>query len=420
MLETLKYLCVAGCPDDKNVVGFTCSGGGATMLADHAEKIGLKFPNFESNGSEKIVELLPAIATVSNPLDYTTPIWGQPEKTGPVFQESMAEISGQSAILIQDYPAKGLDESMIFYRNDALAFAKAAANNNIPAAICSTIPENFDKETRELLIAHGVAPMQGIHEALNAISQAVTWKKNKSDILKNKPLEIIQGTSNLNNLYVLDEFEGKSLLKKMGFSVPKGRLTSKDFASKYATELGFPVVLKMVGTKIIHKTEVGAVTLNLNSTLEVSKALIEMNQSVHANFPEGVSESYLVEKMVKLPIAELIIGIRADPQFGLALTIGSGGIFVELIGDSSTLLLPTKLTDIEKSLKSLKLAKLLDGFRGKPKVNINLIAQEILKLALFAEKNINTIAEIEVNPMFVYEKSVVFVDVLIHAVKTEV
>ena len=124
--------------------------------------------------------------------------------------------------------------------------------------------------------------------------------------------------------------------------------------------------------------------------------------------------------MVKPPIAELIIGIRADPQFGLALTIGSGGIFVELIGDSSTLLLPTKLTDIEKSLKSLKLAKLLDGFRGKPKVNINLIAQEILKLALFAEKNINTIAEIEVNPMFVYEKSVVFVDVLIHAVKTEV
>jgi acyl-CoA synthetase (NDP forming) len=332
----------------------------------------------------------------------------------------MAEISGQSAILIQDYPAKGLDESMIFYRNDALAFAKAAANNNIPAAICSTIPENFDKETRELLIAHGVAPMQGIHEALNAISQAVTWKKNKSDILKNKPLEIIQGTSNLNNLYVLDEFEGKSLLKKMGFSVPKGSLASKDFASKYATELGFPVVLKMVGTKIIHKTEVGAVTLNLNSTLEVSKALIEMNQSVHANFPEGVSESYLVEKMVKLPIAELIIGIRADSQFGLALTIGSGGIFVELIGDSSTLLLPTKLTDIEKSLKSLKLAKLLDGFRGKPKVNINLIAQEILKLALFAEKNINTIAEIEVNPMFVYEKSVVFVDVLIHAVKTEV
>ena len=131
----------------------------------------------------KYLELLPAIATVSNPLDYTTPIWGQPEKTEPVFQEAMAEISGQSAILIQDYPAKGLDESLIFYRNDALAFAKAAANNNIPAAICSTIPENFDKETRELLIAQGVAPMQGIHEALNAISQAVTWKKNRSDIL---------------------------------------------------------------------------------------------------------------------------------------------------------------------------------------------------------------------------------------------
>jgi hypothetical protein len=176
----------------------------------------------------------------------------------------------------------------------------------------------------------------------------------------------------------------------------------------------------MVSTKIIHKTEMGAVTLNLNSTSEVSKALKEMDQRVYANFPEGVSESYLVEQMVKPPIAELIIGIRADPQFGLALTIGSGGIFVELIRDSSTLLLPTKLMDIEKSLKSLKLAKLFEGFRGKPKVDINIIAQEILNLAIFAEKNINTIAEIEVNPMFVYEKSVVFVDVLIHAVKTPV
>ena len=88
-LETLKYLCVSGCPKQENMIGFTCSGGGATMLADKAEEIGLKFPKFNKEKSDKLVGLLPEIATLSNPLDYTTPIWGQPEKTRPVFQEAM-------------------------------------------------------------------------------------------------------------------------------------------------------------------------------------------------------------------------------------------------------------------------------------------------------------------------------------------
>ena len=118
-LETLKYLCVSGCPKQEHIIGFTCSGGGATMLADKAEDIGLKFPNFNKEKSDKLVGLLPEIATLSNPLDYTTPIWGQPEKTRPVFQEAMNQGLVHSAILVQDYPAKGLDESLVYYRNDA-------------------------------------------------------------------------------------------------------------------------------------------------------------------------------------------------------------------------------------------------------------------------------------------------------------
>ena len=417
-LETLKYLCVSGCPRQENIIGFTCSGGGATMLADKAEDIGLKFPNFNKEKSDKLVGLLPEIATLSNPLDYTTPIWGQPEKTRPVFQEAMSQVLAQSAILVQDYPAKGLDESLVYYRNDALAFAEAAADNNLPAAICSTIPENFDAETRDLLVSLGVSPMQGIHEALNAISHAATWNKNRAHILGTKLDSVFEVVANLDRLSVLDEYESKALLKKNGFNVPQGKLCLDKVTSNDLGSLNFPVALKMVSSKILHKTELNAVVLNIESDFELRAAVKKMRSSVSKKASNLVSNRYLVEEMANTPLAELIVGIRSDSQFGLSLTIGSGGILVDLIGDVSTIMLPTHSGEIREAIKHLKVFKLLDGFRGKPKVKLDVVVDAIMKLVIFAEENINLISEIEINPMFVYEDSVQMVDALIYAFDT--
>ena len=417
-LETLKYLCVSGCPKQENIIGFTCSGGGATMLADKAEDIGLKFPNFNKEKSDKLVGLLPEIATLSNPLDYTTPIWGQPEKTRPVFQEAMNQVLAQSAILVQDYPAKGLDESLVYYRNDALAFAEAAADNNLPAAICSTIPENFDAETRDLLVSLGVSPMQGIHEALNAISHAATWNKNRVHILGTKLDSVFEVVANLDRLSVLDEYESKALLKKNGFNVPQGKLCLDKVTSNDLGSLNFPVALKMVSSKILHKTELNAVVLNVEGEFELRAAVKKMRSSVSKKAPNLVSNRYLIEEMANTPLAELIVGIRSDSQFGLSLTIGSGGILVDLIGDVSTIMLPTHSGEIREAIKHLKVFKLLDGFRGKPKVKLDVVVDAIMKLVIFAEENINLISEIEINPMFVYEDSVQMVDALIYAFDT--
>lgn len=417
-LETLKYLCVSGCPKQEHIIGFTCSGGGATMLADKAEDIGLKFPNFNKEKSDKLVGLLPEIATLSNPLDYTTPIWGQPEKTRPVFQEAMNQGLVNSAILVQDYPAKGLDESLVYYRNDALAFAQAAADNNLPAAICSTIPENFDKETRDLLISIGVSPMQGIHEALWAISHAVTWNKNRANILEKKLNSVFEVLGNPDRLRVLDEQDSKSLLKKNGFNIPEGVVCLDKIDANDLCSLSFPVALKMVSSKILHKTELNAVILNIKSELELRTAFENMRSSVSNVAPDLLSDKYLVEEMANTPIAELIVGIRSDTQFGLALTIGSGGVLVDLIGDVSTIILPTHSGEIKEVIKRLKVFKLLDGFRGKPKVKLDFVVDAIMKLIIFAQENLNLISEIEINPMFVYEDSVLMVDALIYAFDT--
>ena len=130
------------------------------MLADHVQGLGLRFPPPSERTAERLAQCLPHTATVSNPLDYTTPIWGMPERVRPVFDAMLAD-PFDIALIVQDYPLEGLDESKDSYLSDARSFIAAARAAGVPAAVCSTLPENLDRTTREMLVAAGVAPMQG-------------------------------------------------------------------------------------------------------------------------------------------------------------------------------------------------------------------------------------------------------------------
>ncbi|MEP4199254.1 MAG: acetate--CoA ligase family protein [Aliishimia sp.] len=411
-LETLKYLCVVEAPKGPSVTGFTCSGGGATMLADYAEKIGLSFPAVSEQGHITLPDLLPDIATVSNPLDYTTPIWGQREHTYPVFAKTIEAVGAAATVLVQDYPAEGLDASKIYYQNDADAFAQAAKEHGIPAAICATLPENLDRATRRHLISLGVAPMQGIHEALNAIRDAALWSKRRARIKDARPAGLLAGIS-IDAPQVLTEDAGKSWLSARGLNVPKGRCGSAMEAREIAKAVGYPVALKMMSPQLVHKTEAGAVVLGLKDAQALGVALRDMRHTVSTYDAKAVTDNFLVEAMSPPPLAELIVTLRTDPQFGSALVIGSGGILTELVGDAVTLLLPATPTDIADALASLRVARLLEGFRGRAKVDIGKIALALHHLCEAVIVEHETIAEIEINPMFVYADHIVAVDALI-------
>jgi acetate---CoA ligase (ADP-forming) len=410
-LETLKFLCVAGAPKGTGVVGFTCSGGGATMLADHAEKIGLGFPPVDPAQHTQIAALLPDIATVSNPLDYTTPIWGQGEQTYPVFAQTIAATAADTAVLVQDYPAPGLDASKQYYQQDAAAFARAAKEHGVPAAVCATLPENMDVATRELLVAEGIAPMQGIHEALNAIAQAALWAQARERIARTEPMplwphRIIGATA------MLTEDKGKLWLAKHGIAVPRGRAVSGPQVCGAAKEVGYPVALKMMSPQLAHKTDAGAVVLNLAGSHALSAATVQMSTDVKAYNLQAVSDLFLVEEMSPPPLAELVVTLRRDPHFGAALVLGSGGILVELVGDVVTLLLPASPLDIVDALQSLRVAGLLSGFRGRMKADMNKIADQIHHLCRAFIEDGADVAEIEINPLFVYPDHICAVDVL--------
>ncbi len=399
-LETLKFLCVAGVPTGHEVLGFTCSGGGATMLADHGESIGLIYPAPDKAAKKRLTEVLPPIATVSNPLDYTTPIWGQPDVTTRVFTTALETVAAQATLLVQDYPAAGLDETKQLYLNDGLAFASAATKAGLPAAICASLPENIDAATRDLFISHGIAPMQGIHETLNAIRDAAQWGAARRRILAHPPMPLLQVKTAVNPGFETEDI-GKKRLGVAGISVPDGRVVKAADIGLAAQALDFPVVLKMMSPELPHKTEAGAVALGLQTPADVIAAATTMRSTVANRAPLAVTDMFLLESMAPPPLAELVVGIRRDPQFGLAMTLGSGGILVELVGDAKTLLLPTGIQDIKSALLDLRVSALLHGFRGRPPVDIDLLASAISGLADYVTAHKDEIVELEINPLFV-------------------
>ncbi|MEM7428923.1 MAG: acetate--CoA ligase family protein [Pseudomonadota bacterium] len=409
LLETLKFLTVAGVPAGAKVAGFTCSGGGATMLADHAEKVGLEFSQPTEATAERLKSLLPHTATVSNPLDYTTPIWGDRERVPPVFEAHLQD-GYDAAVIVQDYPLPGLDESKPFYLNDAHSFVETTSQAGIPAAVCATLPENLDRETGEWLVTAGVAPMQGINECLDAMSAAAWYGAYASSSDRSRWLP--QGNlANSEQSETLHEGAGKELLRAAGLHVPDGAECSGRDAAGHAHELGYPVVLKMLGPRLLHKTEFGAVAVGLKDRQSVDAAVVRMVDDVRAKDPQAVTDNFLVERMQREPVAELLLSLRRDPQFGLALTLASGGILVELVSDAATVLLPATDSELRQAISRLKVSRLLEGYRSKPSGDRNAIVSEIQALAaLMADRP--EIAEIEINPLFVFESGVSVVDVL--------
>jgi len=411
LLETLKFLCVAGAPRGKRMAGFTCSGGGATMLADMGEKRGLSSPQPTAETKSALKELLPFTATVSNPLDYTTPIWGYREKTEPVFRTFLND-GYDSAVLIQDYPAPGLDESRYIYFTDAMGFVAAVTDAGIPAAICSTLSENMDIETRRALIDAGVAPMQGLSECLNAIKAAAWYSERREKVDTAMPHLNLPCRAFGNEIETIDEATAKSLLSDAGLVVPDSVVTTAAEAVAASRSLKFPVALKMASPRLPHKTEAGAVRLNIATAEDLPDAIDAMVKSVKAYDSNAYCDRFLIETMADKPAVELLVTVRLDPTFGFALTIGVGGTLVEIVKDTITILLPAGRNEIDRALSRLKTAPLLEGHRGAKAINREALLDAILALTAYAQERSDTISEIEINPLFVSPDQVVAVDAL--------
>jgi hypothetical protein len=173
------------------------------------------------------------------------------------------------------------------------------------------------------------------------------------------------------------------------------------------------LVLKAVSAQLPHKTEAGAVALNLTDAAALKQALEQMRQRI-ADYAPGVPfDQVILERMLPPPVAELIVGIKRENGFALALVIGAGGILVELLKDSRSLLLPTNPEAIRAALLSLRSAPLLLGFRGREMADLDALVAAISAVADYACENAERLLELDVNPLLVGAQGSVAVDALI-------
>jgi acyl-CoA synthetase (NDP forming) len=213
---------------------------------------------------------------------------------------------------------------------------------------------------------------------------------------------------------VLTEFESKELLKEIGIAIPAQKLTkTKEDTIVAAQEIGYPVVMKLMAEDVVHKSDTGAVKLNIKNKDEAEKAFNDL-MKIESQSEKKIS----VQKMADEPITELIIGMTTDAQFGPALMFGIGGILVELLEDVSFRIAPITDYDAKEMIHEIKGFPILNGYRGKPKADIDAIVDTLLKISELVTKN-EEIYEMDLNPVFIYQKGLICVDARIILKKKE-
>ena len=204
----------------------------------------------------------------------------------------------------------------------------------------------------------------------------------------------------LNRKGPLAENEVKDILNSYGIQTTKYKLI-QEFEGLKKLDLSYPVALKVCSNKILHKTDVGGVILNIQNYIELEKNF----KIFKRRFP---NEKFLVDQMEEKS-AEIIIGLVKDPTFGLSIMVGIGGIYTELYEDVSFRVIPIDRYDAEEMIEEIKGKKLLEGFRNI-KANKKLVIDLLLKVSKIGDELRDHIDQMDLNPVFVYDNKTCVID----------
>jgi acetyl-CoA synthetase len=410
LCETLKIFHAGGPLGGRRVLIMGASGGDMAMTADTSRQLGLQFPPFPATAASRLREILGERITIANPFDFHTHVWFDRPALRSMF--SVVQRAGFDAVsLMVDCPPEEQADpaSYIAVIDEYIAALPGAASR---AAIICSLPESLAAGTREKCLAAGIAPLQGQREALEALDLAgavgEAWSNGCG-----VQLRLPQQRSPLGAARTLAEHDGKTALAAFGVQIPRSRIiATKDVGSVAAAvvaaaeSIGFPVVVKAAGASLEHKSDVGGVIVDVRCADDAAAA---------ARRVAILSDTILVEEMVSDGIAEILIGVNVDPQFGQILVLGAGGVLTELWRDSVSLLPPFTPAAIEAALMQLTVGKLLAGYRGRPQADIAALVATAMACTRYAEANLDRLLELDINPVIVRPRGqgAVAVDALI-------
>lgn len=409
-LEMMKIASLSPRLAGGRITVFSSSGGDNGLAADYCSFAGLELPAPSAAQVATIRPMLPDFGHVSNPLDFTAGYWGSERLLTPMFT-TMLSGDCDAGLLVIDYPPLGSpykDTSAHEAMDRALAAAGRAVGKPVFHASVNT--EGVNAEASARMIAQGIVPLQGLHDAAGVIAKWAGWctAPAAGDDAVPHAVPPLHGPTR-----TVNEAEAKARLAACGLPVPEGRALALGEIAALPETFAAPMVLKVLHEDLPHKTEVGGVALNIAGRAEALAAAGRMLASVARHVPAIRVERFWLEPMQPPPLAELIVGVKRDPLFGMVLVIGAGGIWVELLKDAVPLLLPAGRGEVEAALRRLKSFALLDGFRGRPAAALDPVVDSIMAIARYAGENLETLVELDVNPLMVNENGVVAVDALI-------
>ncbi len=390
-LEALKLAHVFGDSLTPTLASISCSGGEAALVADMCVGTSLRFPPLNPRQKQALGNVLGPMVALANPLDYHTYIW-RDEAAMTAAWAAMADAEIALTLIVLDYPRGDLCDASDWDIATRAAVA-AAQQTGMRFAVVATLPELLPEATAHHLMDQGLAPLHGLDHAIAALDiMAVPSCPSDDPVL-------LPGQAR--HTETLSEADAKSRLAAAGVPVPKSKIveTAQD-AAQAATAVGFPVALKVLG--LAHKTGANGLALNLSTSAEVAKACKSL-----ADGP------LLVEAMVQNPLVEVLVGVTRDPAHGFLLTLGAGGTMTEILQDTQSLLVPAPQNDVAAALMSLRIAPVLQGYRGKPGVSMSALVDAIMAVQEFVVAHADTIEEVEINPLICTPDSAVAADALI-------
>ena len=409
LCETLKLLHVGGPLPGHRVMVLGASGGDMAMTADAARDLDLTFPAVPEAQFTRLREILTDRVHIANPFDFHTHIWFDRPALRALF--SVVQRSGYDAVgfMIDSPPAAKADPGS--YVAAIEEFIAAYPGTTTRGAVISSLPESLSVEIREMCLTAGIVPLQGQRQALEALDLAASvgeaWANGAAVELRRPVPDTLASATRATTrshapdpvfaapqIHTLAEHDGKHALAAFGVRIPRSQVVPANQAAAAAAagSVGFPVVIKAASASLEHKSDVGGVVVNIRTRAEAEAAAGRLAR---------LSDTLLVEEMVTDGVAEILIGMTVDPQFGQVMVLGAGGVLTELLRDTVTLLPPFSPTAIENALKRLTVWKLLRGYRGKPLADIPALVEAALACGRYAEANVNTLVELDINPVIV-------------------
>jgi len=412
LLDTASFFAKAPPPKASGVAVAAVSGGACIMLADKAEESGIALPHPRPETMAVLERLIPEYGAPGNPCDMTAQVLSTPQNLNECFEALMADEQYSALVVPHTYAYAPATARIEIMGQAAARYGKIACAVWLTQHLEGPGAVEAEQNPHVALfrsMRHCMAALAKWHHRAERRQERATAPRLSLPQAQQQAAALIERSPNA----TLTEREAKEVLAAYGVPVVRDALVQgEDEAVAAAVAAGMPVVLKVESPDIAHKTEAGVVRLNLRTEADVRAAFREVMANARAVAPPARIGGVLVQPMVP-PGTEIMVGALIDPQFGPMIVVGLGGVFVELLKDTSARLAPVDRIEACRMLGELKAQQVLRGFRGAEPVDVERLAEIVARVSELVADQHERIAELDINPLICAGERIVAVDALI-------